>query len=433
MRAALPLCIAGLLLGGTALVARPQPVERLLAAMRHAGLSEARAVALPGTPAHTALEGVLPGATDDEIVLAAHCGTVAASPGGDGDSGCGVALAAAADLARTPRRRRVRVVLFDEEGGLAGSRAWLARLDRAHREHVLAALAVEKVGWAGSAGPLILAAPVRLGGGETAAPPGWLVHAVLRSGEAVGWSFAVLDARAPVLAQLVARAVRLHTASAADAFLAAGIPAVTLSDRSPLAPVPAGRRPALDPARLDRWSLAIAAAVRRLDALAGRPVPEDRYLVAFRRVWLRRDLYWAGFLLWALAVVRNRPPRRGPSREPAPAQAPQHVAEDRARRRAAYLPGFWFRLLLLAAVLLAPVLAVLLYPAAALSLVPPRAPRLRLPWAVLALLPLLLFAAALAFALARGVVDGLSVEGTVGVLLVLAAAAACMRLPARWG
>ena len=97
--------------------------ELLLEAMRQAGLHDVRAVPLPGTsgkPSQTALEGVLPGATDQEIILSGHYDTVAKSPGADDDgSGCAVAIAVAADLARMPLRHTVRVVLFNgEEKGL---------------------------------------------------------------------------------------------------------------------------------------------------------------------------------------------------------------------------------------------------------------------------------------------------------------------------
>jgi len=134
--------------------------------------------------------------------------------------------------------------------------------------------------------------------------------------------------------------------------------------------------------------------VRRLDALSGRPLFEDQYLDVFGRVWLRRDLIWIGFLLWALLVLRGRPGRwRGAS------------AEERRRQMGSYLPGFLFRGLLLLAIFLAPVFAVLLWPASVLSLAPPRAWGWRAAWIVLGCLPLLVLLGALGVAASQGLVQ----------------------------
>src|SRR6185369_5027436 len=157
----------------------------------------------------------------------------------------------------------------------------------------------------------------------------------------------------------------------------------TLSANSPLHLDPAYHRPTdtadrLDPARLGSWTTAAAAAVRRLDRLAGRPLPEDLYLVVFGRVWLRRDLYWVGFLLWGLLVFRHRPRRAVWAGE---------TPEERRRRQRAGLPGFVFRMLFLAVVFVVPVFSVLLYPAALLAHVPPRKPLRRGLWIVLGLSP----------------------------------------------
>ena len=131
--------------------------------------------------------------------------------------------------------------------------------------------------------------------------------------------------------------------------------------------------------------------MRRLDALAGRPLFEDQYLDFFGHVWLRRDLIWIGFLLWVLLVFRGRPGRwRGTT------------AEERRRQMRSYLPGFLFRGLLVLAIFLAPVFAVLLWPAALLSLVPPRGWGWRALWIVLGGLPLLFFLATLFLATALG-------------------------------
>lgn len=378
--------------------AQEKAARLLLGAMMRAGLREVRAVPVAGNPAWVNLTGVLPGRSAREIVLSAHYDTVLPSPGaGDDASGCGVVIAAAADLARTPLEHTVRVLLFDaEETGLKGSRGWVAGLPPARRELILANLNVEMVGWAGSAGPTIHTFPVELRGDRTLAP-GWLVHSLLRSGEAVGVRYEMSDNRFPVLAQLVLRTARLQLGADADAFLAQGIPALSLSDSAPLTMDPAYHRPIdtpsrLDAARLGRWSEAVAAAVRRMDRLSGRPIFEDEYLVLFDRVWMRRDIYWLGMALWVLLLFRGRPVRwRFRSRE------------ESAREGRLYAPGFAFRWLFLLAFFLAPVLALLLFPAALIAAFPPRRTWARLLLILAGLLPLLIYGASLSVALLAGV------------------------------
>jgi hypothetical protein len=382
-------------------------------AMLQAGLTGVTEIPAPGRVPLSSLTGVLPGATRDEIVLSAHYDTVPRSPGaGDDASGCATVLAAVADLARTPRQHTVRVLLLDgEEGGDLGSRAWLAALGPAGRDRILAAVNLEMLGWRESAGPVIHSFPVRRRGERTLAP-GWLVHALLASGEAVGWRPAFVEPVGSLPAQLVLRATVSHFGADSDAFVAAGVPAATLSDSSLLHLDPAYHRPTdtadrLDPARLERWTTATAAAVRRLDHLAGRPLAEDQYLVAFGRVWLRRDLYWLGFLLWGLLVLRHR------------------------RQRTA-LPGFAFRMLLLAAIFVAPVFSILLYPAALLAHVPPRPPAQRALWVALGLAPALLLLLAICGAAALGLV-GRYALGPATTLLLAGTLAAwtvlCLREP----
>jgi hypothetical protein len=327
-----------------------------------------------------------------------------------------VVLAAAADLRRTPLRHTVRVVLFDgEEPGLLGSAGWVEAQGASWRARVLAGLNVEMVGWAGSAGPVIHTFPLRSKpGGKRVLAPAWLVHFVQRGGAAVGWRFSVADNRFPLLAQLVSRSVDARFGADADSLLARGIPALTVSDSSLLVLDPAYHGPSdvsgrLAAARLDHWVQAVTASVRRLDGLAGRPLPEDRYLSAFGRVWARRDLLWTGFLVWALLVFRGLPGRwRGAS------------TEEHRRQQRRYLPGFAFRLLLLFAIFLAPVYSVLLLPAALLALFPPRRVLARVLWILLGLLPLFAFLAALAFALARDLVGGPYQGGWLEAGLVLA-------------
>ena len=345
------------------------------------------------------------------------------SPGaGDDASGCAVAIAAAAELRRTPLRHTVRVVLFDgEETGLYGSRAFLRARGRAGRDATLAVLNLEMLGWRESPGATILAWGVPRDG-RLAQPPAWLVHALLRAGEAVDWPLALTDSALPLAAQLLVRSTRPAFGTDADPFLAAGVPAVTLSDSPLLTLDPAYHTAAdsagrLDAARLARWTEATAAAVRRLDVLAGRPVPEDRYLVGLGRVWLHRDLLWIGFLLWALLVVRGLAGRRRRDVPP----------EERLAARRRDLPAFVFRALLLAAVVTAPVFAVLLWPAAALAAWLPRRRALRLLWAALAVLPAAAYAAVLLWAWGKGLV-GAWAPPLPGAVFVAAALAASVYL-----
>lgn len=370
-------------------------VPFLLASMRRAGLADVRAVPVPGHPEWVNLTGVVRGKSDREIVLSAHYDTVEPSPGaGDDASGCGVVIASAADLARTPLDHTVRVVLFDaEETGLKGSRGWVESLSAGQRDRILANLNVEMVGWTGTRGPTIHTFPVQSGGERTLAP-GWLVHFLLRSGEAVGWPYAVSDAQASVPAQLVLRSARVRLGADSNSFLAKGIPALSVSDSSLLAMDPAFHRPMdthqrLDAGRLDRWTVAVAAAVRRMDKLAGRPIAEDEYLAVFGRVWLRRELYWIGLAIWIVLVFRGRPGRWR-----------QTSSEERVRQGRRFVPGFLFRVLFLAAVFLAPVLSVLLFPAGLLAAFPPKRTWTRALAILLGLLPLLIYVASLGYAFA---------------------------------
>jgi Peptidase family M28 len=377
---------------------RGRAVEFLLGALRHAGLASVRAV--PAGGGYVNVEGMVPGQTADEIVLSAHYDSVPGSPGaGDDGSGCGVAIAAASELRRTPLRHTVRVVLFDgEEAGSRGSEAWIRSLGTEASRRILADLNLEMLGWSGSGGPVVQVFPERLGAGDRVLPPGWLVHAVERSGEAVGWHYSLADNRVSLPAQLLLRSVDVRLGGDSDSFLRHGVPAVTLSDSSLLKLDPAYHRPAdlparLDGPRLDSWTQGTAAAVRRLDALAGRPIFEDQYLDVFGHVWLRRDLIWIGFLLWALLVLRGRPGRwKGAT------------TEERRRQMRFYLPGFLFRGLLVLAIFLAPVFAVLLWPAALLSLALPRTRGWRALWIVLGCLPLLGLLATLGLAMSHGLV-----------------------------
>jgi hypothetical protein len=347
------------------------------------------------------LTGVLPGGSGLEILLAAHYDTAPASPGGADDAaGCAVVLEAATRLARLPRRHTVRVLLFDrEEERLDGSRAWIEARARTPGDGgegarvVLAALGVDLVGWSpGGRGVLRLARA-----GESLGPPAWLAHAVVRSSAAIGAPISVATGRWSPFGQLRARAFSPTDRSDADAFVAAGIPAATLTEVDRLRPDPHRHLPTDAAARLDAGALErgvnrLTAATLRLDALAGRPRDDDRYLAVAGRILSRRDLYWINLLAWTALVLAGIPGRwRGTA------------AGERRRSARAYLPGFAARFLYLAAILALPVFStVLLLPAA---LVGAASVRLRLPAKVavaLAALPWALLTGVAAWAAAGG-------------------------------
>lgn len=390
-----------------------EAIKFLLGALRRAGLREVRTAPVADRPSIVNVEGVLPGATRREIVLSGHYDTVKRSPGAADDaSGCGLAIATAAELARTPLRHTLRVVLFDgEETGLHGSRGWVEALPPAARARILANVNLEMVGWPGSTGPTVHAIPARLQGGgrrERVTTPGWLVDAALDGGHAAGWPLHLADPRFPLAMQLLLRGTRVGFGADSGAFLERGIPAVTLSDSSFFALDPAYHKPIdtidrLDPGRLEAWTRTAVATVRRLDGLAGRPAPENEYLVLAGRVWPRRALAGIGLGLAALLLVRHR-----------------------ARRE-------WsFPLLLAAASAVAPTLAIpLLAPAALLAFFPPVGRGLRALWTFLGLLPLLLYHLLLTGAWSVGLSSWKSgyLESWAGAALVIGALVVFVFIP----
>lgn len=395
-------------------------VRLLLGALQRAGMKNVQAVPVRSNRKLVNVTGVLPGELADEIVLSAHYDTVPKSPGaGDDASGCGAVVGAAADLARTPLRHTVRVILFDgEELGLKGSQGWIADLPPGQADRIVANINLEMVGWTGSPGPTIHTFPVKIGPDRLFAPA-WLVDTLERSGEAVDWPYAMGDPRLPLPTQLVLRAGRVRLGADSNSFAARGIPAVSLSDSSLLSLDPAYHRPAdvadrLDAGRLDRWSEAVAAAVRRMDILEGRPEADDQYLLLLGRVWTRREIVGIGMAFWVLLVFRDFQERM------------------RARPGERSMSGFVFRLLLVLLVLVAPVLSILLFPAALLALFPPRRPALRRLWSLLGALPLLIFTAVMVAAWRVKLSGGLGARWEHAALLVvaiLAFAVAVLRPP----
>lgn len=388
-------------------------VPLLLDSLRRAGLRDVRAVPLAGSKTVVNVQGVLPGTTGREIVLSAHYDSVERSTGaGDDASGCGVAVAAAAELARagTPLRHTVRVILFDaEETGLHGSRGWVETLPQPARDRILADINVEMVGWAGSTGPTLHAIPIPAKEGEEkgerVTTPGWLVDAALASGVASGLRLHVADPRQSLAMQLLLRGTRVGFGADSGAFLERGVPAVTLSDSSFFAMDPAYHQAMdtverLDPARLHAWTRLVAGTVRRLDRLEGRPAPENDYLVLAGRVWTRWVLAGLLVVLGILLAVRLR--------------------------------RWAFPALLSAAAVAAPILAFpLLLPAALLAFLPPAGRGLRVLWTLLGLVPLLLYLLLLSGAWAVGLSAWKAgfQESWIGAALVLAALTAWTLLP----
>jgi hypothetical protein len=373
---------------------RQEIIDYLLAAMEVAGLEEVRQLDTADGSHLRNLTGVLPGLGNTEVLLSAHYDTVEGSPGAADDAaGCAVVLAAVADLRRTPLRHTVRVVLFDgEEQELAGSRAWVESQELAQRERILANVNLELVGWEGSTDSVLHTFPVA-GDDRWALTPAWLVHAVLAATRGSDRPLSVTDPWFSVFGQLTMRSSRVLFAADSDSLLAAGIPSVLLSDASfssfdPEYHRPGDRAERLDRNRLGQWSRALAATVRRLDGLAGRPADDDVYLVALGRVWHRRTLYWVGFVVWALLVWRGVP---GGWRGTRPA--------ERRRQGREYFPGFLFRMLLLVSILSIPVFAtILLLPAGLMGAIGPRTERSRYTCVLLSWVPIAILALALAAA-----------------------------------
>jgi hypothetical protein len=328
------------------------PPERVLRdRMLAAGLDRVE----PLDAAGRTVSGLLPGEGELTVLLLAGCGP-------DGETSRDAALLAAADLARTPRRHTLEVLLCagGDEGPATARRAaegWLSQHPTAAaRDAVLAALHLELDDTGGGSAIGLLLAGTGPQGRRL--PPAWLAHAVLLGARAGGDSLAIGDPHWPLMGQLLGRLARPRVASGAGSLLAAGVPALTI--------VGGGRDAG--------WPAIVAGVARRLDSLAGRPRADDAYLVLAGRVWSRRDLYWAGLAVWVALVASGLPGAwRGTG------------SRQRRRRGRRYLPGF-----------------VLLAPAALLTLLPLRRAAARRVGRWAAALPAALFAGYWAAALALG-------------------------------
>jgi hypothetical protein len=357
--------VAALAAPGRALAPPERP---LMDRMRSAGLE--RVERLAGEV--VMVGGELSGTGGLRVLLFAGCGPGAAASRD-------AALLAAADLARTPRRHTLELVLCATGGAgpdaarLAAA-AWLeAHPAAAVRDAVLAALHLELGDGPGAA---VTGLPLAAGrGAKHRLPPAWLFHAAVRGARTAGAALAIGDPSWPLLGQLLGRYGRARALTGAEPFLLAGVPALTLAGGGATG-----------------WPAVLASIVRRLDALAGRPRDDDACLAVAGRVLSRRDLYWLGLAVWLALLAAGRP---GAWRGAASGQ--------RRRRGRLYLPRFLLRMGFLAALLLAPAATlVLLAPPALASLVPLGRPAAVRALRLLAAAPALCFAGIWALALAAG-------------------------------
>lgn len=392
----------------------------LLAAMEAVGLRDVRRTPPAGPGGWSHLQGTLRGESDHEIVLTAHYDTVAENWGDlDNASGCAATMGVVAELSRVPLRNTIQVVLTDgEEEQAGGSRAWLSGLPPEARRRMVANLDVDMVGDRLNSGPGVVHILVGSEGGKRTVSPSWLVHAVLQGAETSGFPVVVLDRRWSSFAQLAVRCAVPTLLSDGRRFLESGVPSVTVSDLPMTEPRghhsgPGGHAATVDEVRLRAWTHFLAATTRRLGALAGPPTWETEYLVLGSRVWIRRDLVWAGFFLWILLVWRGLP---GSWR--------QRDSGDRRRMGRSYLPGLAFRMLFLVAVFLVPTFAtILLYPVGTIALLgKARRPTIQQLLCFLAFLPTLAFAVWLTIGQIRGwfVLDRAGLLPATMVMLTLA-------------
>ena len=343
------------------------PETALTERMRAAGLER---VASLGGPV-PAVRGYLPGAGELAVLLLAGCGA-------GGEASRRAALAAAGDLARTPRRHTLELVLClpgsaAPEAARRASEAWL-RLHPAQqqRDALMAVLLLEASEETGAVGLMLAERQTA----ERLLPPAWLAHAALGGAAAAGAGLAFGDARWPLAGQLLGRLGRALSGSGAEPFLAVRVPALSLAGAGPES----------------GWAATLAATVRRIDGLAGRPRIDDVYVALGGRVWSRRDLYWAGLAVFVALFAAGLPGRwRGAA------------GAQRRRRGRRYLPRFLFRMLYLVLLLTLPVSTLLLVaPAALVALAPARQRLTVLLLRLLAVTPMLLFAVYWAAELAGG-------------------------------
>lgn len=384
----------------------------LLDAMAAAGLDELAASQIAEDPPVINLTGRVPGGGGPEVLLTAHYDTVAGSPGAlDNAAGCAVALRAVERLVGADLGVSLRVVFFDgEEGGLHGSRGYVASLARPAT--VAAVLNLDTLGGRDARRAVAHVAPPAEDAAR--APPAWMLDAALAAARRTRFAVEAGEAVLPVPGQILERYGRLAYASDAAPFLAAGVPALllsdaTLTDLGRQVHTPADTVRLLDAERLEAWRRFVVALVEELDGRisgSATPSPVRDYLVVAGTLWTRPSLWVVGGVLWLLLAwraVRRAPPAEG-------------------RRPARAMPLF----LALAAIAwaLAPLgSALLLAPAMLIGVVAPRPVGRGIPSAVGGLLPALVLLGFWGWATAVGHLLGLRPEAW-RLLLPLAAIAA---------
>lgn len=293
----------------------------LLDAMAAAGLTDLRAEQIAGDPPVINLSGRVRGGSGPEVLLTAHYDTVAGSPGAlDDASGCAVAIRAAEHLVGAELGVSVRVVLFDgEEGGLHGSRGYVASL--AYPGTVAAVVNLDSLGSRDARRAVAHVAPPA--GDATRAPPAWLLDAALAAARRTRFALEPGEARLPVPGQLLERYGRLAYTSDAAPFLAAGWPALLLSDATLTdlgtdVHTPADTVRHLDAERLEAWRRFVVALVEELDIRVPRAADAGStgdYLVVAGALWTRPALWITGGLLWVLLAWRllRGAPRSAPA------------------------------------------------------------------------------------------------------------------------
>lgn len=300
----------------------------LLDAMAAAGLEELAAVQVPGDPPVINLTGRVPGTVGPEVLLTAHYDTVAGSPGAlDDAAGCAVAIRAAERLIGADLGVSVRVVLFDgEEAGLHGSRAYVGSLTQP--SNLAAVLNLDTLGRHGVRRAVAHVAPPA--GDATLAPPAWLLEAALAAARRTRFAVEPGEARLPVPGQILERYTRLAYSSDATPFLAAGLPALLLSDATLTdlgedVHTPADTVRHLNAGRLEAWRGFIVALVEELAARIPRSADRGStrdYLVISGILWARPALWLAGGLLSAILAWRVlRRAARPPGERGVPATA----------------------------------------------------------------------------------------------------------------
>jgi hypothetical protein len=266
--------------------------ERIEAALRACGLEPYRVRRGPEVAPLVSVLADRAGAAGAVLLLAAHYDSVPGSPGAV-DNAAAVAALVEVACALAPRRDgpTLRFAFFDgEEDEMEGARLALDGWSPAERARLLAAVSLDDLGWRG--GALVVHTFRRTFAGDAPrGPPGDLVAILLASARAAGVDLSVGD---PLLGwpyQLAVRMARTPFGSDDAPFLAAGIPALFVSDSSLTRFYPEYHRGGDDLTHVSRERLAevgrlVLATVDAFAAGARVRGTSDRYLVAAGRVLL---------------------------------------------------------------------------------------------------------------------------------------------------